>query len=289
MEAVTIAHRMAGTFTHEVPHNRLRELLAEAERIAPVDDPGVAAQLAAAAAWNDRAEKASPDPHFAVAALAAARRAGDPVLISGALAANAEAARAAGQYRQAHKLSVERYQLTGRLDRHEIRAGFEISDSRSITLAVAAGDLPGALSMAEPTSSDSLAADQPMTLFRRVIALALPGHFDAAAADATSMWQAWQRAGTPSANWAAPAAYAGVLISGLRGDSDGAAEWRDRSAELAAGHTRRSMALFTAFADARVELHHGHYDQAAAALAWQGIAERPWYDNTPHWDYDAYA
>jgi hypothetical protein len=128
MEAVTIAHRMAGTFTHEVPHNRLRELLAEAERIAPVDDPGVAAQLAAAAAWNDRAEKASPDPQFAAAALAAARRAGDPVLISGALAANAEAARAAGQYRQAHKLSEERYQLTGRVDRHEIRR-----DSRSAT------------------------------------------------------------------------------------------------------------------------------------------------------------
>jgi hypothetical protein len=49
------------------------------------------------------------------------------------------------------------------------------------------------------------------------------------------------------------------------------------------------MALFTACADARVELHHGRYDQAAAALAGLGIAERPWYDNTPHWDYDAYA
>jgi hypothetical protein len=60
--------------------------------------------------------------------------------------------------------------------------------------------------MAEPARSDSLAADQPMTLFRRVIALALQGHFDAALADATSMWQAWQRAGTPSASRTAPAA-----------------------------------------------------------------------------------
>jgi predicted ATPase/DNA-binding CsgD family transcriptional regulator len=288
-EAVTVAHRLSGTFEREVPGNRLRRLLAEAARIAPAGDPVAAAQLAAAAAWNARAEKAAPEPQLAAAALAAAHRTSDPVLISSALDAAAEAARAAGQYRQAHKLSLERYQLTGRLRRHEVRAGFEISDSRSITLAVAAGDLPGALSMADPASSDPLAADQPMTLFRRVIALALQGDFDAALADATGMWQAWRRAGAPPAHWTAPAAYAGILIYGLRGDSNGAAEWRDRAAELAAGHTGRSMILFAAFTDARVALHHGHYDEATAALAGLGIGERPWYDNTPHWDYDAYA
>jgi hypothetical protein len=48
------------------------------------------------------------------------------------------------------------------------------------------------------------------------------------------------------------------------------------------------MVLFAAFTDARVALHQGHYDQAAAALAEAGIGERPWYDSTPHWDYDAY-
>ena len=85
--------------------------------------------------------------------------------------------------------------MTGRLSRHDVRAGYEISDSRSITLAVAAGDLPGALSMADPAVSDPLAADQPMTLFRRVIALALQGEFDAALAAATGMWRAWLRAG----------------------------------------------------------------------------------------------
>jgi hypothetical protein len=73
MEAVTVAHRIAGTFTHEVPHSRLRELLAEAERLAPADDPVAAARLAAAAAWNAQAEKAAPDPQLAAAALAAAR------------------------------------------------------------------------------------------------------------------------------------------------------------------------------------------------------------------------
>ena len=187
-------------------------------------------------------EKAAPDPQLAAAALAAARRAGDPVLISGSLDAAAQAARAAGKYRQAHKLSVERSQLQGRLPRHEVRAGFEISDSRSITLAVAAGDLPGALSMADLAASNPLAGDQPMTLFRRVIALALQGDFDAAIADAAGMWQAWLRAGAPPAHWTAPAAHAAVLVCDLRGDSDGAREWRDRAAKLAAGQHQEEPA-----------------------------------------------
>jgi predicted ATPase/DNA-binding CsgD family transcriptional regulator len=289
VEAVTVAHRIAGTFKHEVPHSRLRDLLAEAARMTPADDPVAAAQLAVAEAWNARAEKATPDPQLAAAALAAARRAGDPVLISVGLDSVAEAERAAGRYRQAHKLSVERSQLVGRLSRHDVRAGFEISDSRSIALAVAAGDLPGALSMADPASSDPLAADQPMTLFRRVIALALQGDFDAAIADATGMWQAWLRAGAPPAHWTAPAAHASVLVCDLRGDSDGVREWRDRAAKLAAGRARRSLVLFAAFTDSRAALHYGRYDQAAAALAGLGIGERSWYDNTQHWDYDAYA
>jgi hypothetical protein len=288
-EAATVAHRIAGTFKHEVPHRRLRDLIAEAARIAPADDPVATAQLAAATAWNAGAEKATPDPQLAAAALAAARSAGDPILISGGLDAAAEAARAAGKYRQAHKLSVERSQLISRLSRHEVRAGFEISDSRSITLAVAAGDLPGALSMADLAARNPLVGDQPMTLFRRVIALALQGDFDAAIADATGMWQAWLRAGEPSAHWTAPAAYAAVLVCDLRGDRDGMREWRDRAAKLTAGRTRRSLVLFAAFTDSRAALHRGRYEQAAAALDGLGIGERPWYDNTRHWDYDAYA
>jgi len=78
------------------------------------------------------------------------------------------------------------------------------------------------------------------------------------------------------------------LVCDLRGDSDGVREWRDRAARLAAGHTRRSLVLFAAFTDSRAALHHGRYDQAAA-LAGLGIGERPWYHNTRHWDYDAYA
>jgi hypothetical protein len=100
-EAVVVAHRISGTFEQDVPHSRLREFLAEAARIAPAEDPVLAAQLAAAAAWNARPEKATPDARLAAAALAPARRAGDPILVSSGLDAAAEAERAAGRYRQA--------------------------------------------------------------------------------------------------------------------------------------------------------------------------------------------
>ena len=287
-EAATVAHRIAGTFERQVPHGLLRDLLAEAVRTAPAADPVSTAQLAAATAWNASPEKTAPDPQLAATALAAAQQADDPVLISGGLDAVAAAERAAGHYHAARERSAERHDLISLLSRHDLRAGYEISDSSDITTAVAAGDLPGALSMADLAARDPIAADQPMTLFRRIIALALQGDFDAAIAEAGRMWEAWLRTGAPPGHWMAPAAYAGVLAHGLRGDRDGARHWRDRAAELAAGRTTRNIALFAAFTDARVALHHGRYDQAAAACAGLGIGELPWYD-TQHWHYDGYA
>jgi hypothetical protein len=102
------------------------------------------------------------------------------------------------------------------------------------------------------------------------------------------MWESWLRTGAPPANWTAPAAYAGVLVHGLRGDSEGERLWRSRAAELAAGQTSRNLAAFAAFADSRVALHHGRYEQAATALAGLSIGDRPWYDSQ-HWYYDTYA
>lgn len=163
-----------------------------------------------------------------------------------------------------------------------------ISDSSSITVAVATGDLPGVLSMSDLAAGNPLAGDQPMTLFRRVIALALQGDFDAAIAQATAMWKSWLRAGRPPGHWMAPAAYAGVLVHGLRGDSHRTREWRGRAADLAAGRTNRNIACFAAFADSRIALHHGRAEQAAATLAGLGVGEWPWYDSQ-HSYYDAYS
>ena len=61
-EAVMVAHRISGTFEREVPHTRLRDLLAEAARIAPAGDPVLAAQLAAAAPGTPGRRKPHPTP-----------------------------------------------------------------------------------------------------------------------------------------------------------------------------------------------------------------------------------
>jgi len=55
------------------------------------------------------------------------------------------------------------------------------------------------------------------------------------------------------------------------------------------GQTTRNIVFFAAFSDARVALHRGEHDQAVRVLGAVGMGERPWYDDTQHWDYDAYA
>jgi hypothetical protein len=137
--AVTVAGRFAASFSDEVPHDRLRDLLAAAERAAPPGEPAVAALVAAARAWSARAEKESPDPALAAEALAAARRSGDPVLISGALAAAAAAAAEAGQLRLSYRLIQERAVLVDRLPRHDPCTGAEIVDTIHTAADSAAG------------------------------------------------------------------------------------------------------------------------------------------------------
>jgi hypothetical protein len=134
-------------------------------------------------------------------------------------------------------------------------------------VAVVAGDQPAALSMANPATRDPLAADQPMTLFRRVIALAR---------EATSM----PRSPTPpacgnhgcgqehrQATWLAPAAYAGAFVCGLRGDGDAVPQWRGRAAERAAGQLSGNLTVFAAFADASAALEE-------SLAGWQRIGSR---------------
>ena len=49
-------------FPQETPHDRLRQLVAEAARLAPDGDPVTAAYLASADAWTTQPEKSVPDP-----------------------------------------------------------------------------------------------------------------------------------------------------------------------------------------------------------------------------------
>jgi len=287
--AATIADRFAGYFPQEATHDRLRQLVGEAADFAPADDPVTAAYLASAAAWTSQPEKSVPDPALVDEALAAARRTGDAVLISGALDAVVEALDASGRLREAHQVNKERAALLGQLSRHDPRTGAEVIDTFHMVteIAVTAGDLPDALSTARMAQDDDIAAGQPhMAASKPILPLVLQGRFDEALTQAASMWEAWQRAGRPPARWMGPAAYAAVLAHGLRGDDDGHDEWLARLSELTGTGAHRAsgtnLASFAAFCDARIALHHGRIDAAVAAVADLPLGVQSWY-NTPRW------
>jgi predicted ATPase len=287
--AATIADRFAGNFTFEMPHDQLCGLVAEASRIAPPDDPVTTAYLASAAAWTTQPEKSVPDPALVGDALAAARRTGDPVLISGALDAVVEALDASGRLREAHQVNRERAALLGMLARHEPRTGAEIVDTFHMVteIAVTAGDLPDALATARMAQDDDIAGGQPhMAASKAILPLVLQGRFDDALAQAATMWDAWQRAGRPPARWMGPAVYAAVLAHGLRGDDKEHDDWlvRLRAITGTGAHrvTGTYLASFAAFSDARIALHHGRLDAAVIAVADLPLGLEPWY-GTPRW------
>ena len=287
--AATIADRFAGNFPAERPHDLLRHLVDEAARVAPAGHPVTAAYLASAAAWTTQPEKSVPDPALVDDALAAARKTGDPVLITAALDAVVEALDASGRLREAHQVNKERAALLGRLSRHDPRTGIEIVDTFHMVteIAVTAGDLPDALATARMAQDDEIAAGQPhMAASKPILPLVLQGRFDEALAQAASMWDAWQRAGRPPARWMGPAAYAAVLAHGLRGDDAGHDEWLARLTALTGTGAHRAsgtnLASFAAFSDARIALHQGRIDAAVAAVADLPLGHEPWY-GTPHW------
>ncbi len=292
--AVTVADRFTASSPEEVPHEDLCHLLETAARAAPPGDVAVAALLAAARAWNARGEKESPDPDMAAEALTVARRSGDPVLISGALAAVVAAAREAGQLRENYRLIRERAMLLDRLSRHDPRAGAEIVDTihAAANSAAIAGELPEALASARRGQGDSiLVGRQDMTLGMDVVPLVLQGKFDEALSHAAVMWDAWQREAPSASRWIALASHAAILAHGLRGDEEGCRLWRARVGELtsrADPAANRALAGFVAFADARIALHRGHLEQAVRATADLGIGSGPWF-GARHLQYDSFA
>lgn len=294
-DAVMIACRFAGGFPDEVPHERLNALLDEADRVAPADHPRARAHLAAAAAWNIQPDKLIPDADASDAALAAARAADDPVLISGVLDAVLSVAAIGGESRRAFQLSRERLELLERLPRHEPRAGPEILDTFQMAAkhALMAGALPDALATAELGRGDPIGGAEPhINASRLVVPLVLQGRFPEALDAAGAMRDSWKRAGTPTARWMAPAAYAIVLLHGLRGDADAAQRWTTFARQVLGTDdlaTSRNLMRFVTFVDARVAMHTGHI-QAASALARAGTSHEPgsWYAG-PRWDYDGYA
>jgi predicted ATPase len=286
--AVCIANRFPATFTELVPHQHLCRLLATADRCTVTGDRLVTAHLAAAHAWNANGEKTNPDPELTQVALAAARAAGDPMLVSAALDAVTSADGAAGRFRDAHRVSRERVQLFDRLPRLDPRIGVEIIDILHVAplVAVAAGDLPGAVTAAHRAWADPLSGLY-MRASKFLAPLVLSGRFAEALEYADTMWHGWLRVGRPTARWMAPAVHSAALAHGLAGRTEQHREWLDRARHMSepGGHSGIADS-FAAFAEPRRCLHTGAIDDALAGAV--DLAAEPAWSDSGHQFFDAY-
>ncbi|MFD2421777.1 hypothetical protein [Amycolatopsis pigmentata] len=288
--AVCVGNRFPATFTDLVPHERLCELMAEAEQAAAVTaDPLTEAYLAAARAWNATGLKTTPDLALTKVALDAARATGEAVLVSGALDAVSSADGSAGRFADAYRACDERLRLFDRLPRHDPRIGVEIVDTLHVVplVAISAGELPGAIRAAERSWEDELRGEY-MRASKFVVPLMLSGRFDEAGKYAGIMWDAWNRVGRPSARWMAPAVHAAGLVHGLRARQAEYDDWLARAHTMSeAGVHSGLYESFAAFALPREALQRGAYREAVSAAV--NLSTAPAWDQSPHQFYDAYA
>ncbi|GAB1515642.1 ATP-binding protein [Actinophytocola sp. KF-1] len=275
--AVTLATRFVGDFRHPVPTARRADLLARAAR-APVADSEHATVLATARAWQ-----AGADP---AAAIEAARDAGDPTLLQGALDSAGSAAARQGRLRKAYRIARERLDLQPLLTKHLPADGIEMFDlfhSASLC-AIAVGDLPGALAIAaRATEEDPVNRDYPfVSLLKYLAPLTLSGRFDEAVDLGERAFAEWRAAGAPRLAWLAPSVQLLELATGLRGDHG---LWRARTLEFAGNTDPRSrrLAATTAFVEARLAVHTGQLS-GADRLVRNAFAEfaQPWYRAYAH-------
>jgi hypothetical protein len=272
--ALLTAYRFTSGFPRPVPASRLAELTERAERAGAGADELVAAHLAAVAAWapGRDGEPPAPDPHRADVALEAARATGDAVLISACLDAVGAAAARAGRFRDADAVARQRHALLDRMERDRPYSAAEILDASHVAWlsALATGDPAAALAVAQAITDDDLLGAHPYRPASKLIPpLALLGRFDEVLRLAEAMWAGWRRSGNPVAAWVSPAASAVALVHGLLDNDAEHRLWQGRAGQALGGNPAigRDVAGFAVFVEARVALHLGALDGAAALAA----------------------
>jgi predicted ATPase/DNA-binding CsgD family transcriptional regulator len=265
-DAATWGDRFTAEFGVRLSHERLCELVDRARALAPPEDPLVAAHVAAATAWNGTSVLTTADVGLAEVALKAARRAGDTILIVGALDAVASAALDAGDWAKAAHLTQERIGMLDLLARHDPRSGGEIVDIFHMAgeASLAIGDLPASLAAARFAEGDPIGQALPqMTASHLLFPLAMQGKFDQALVQADEMRRAWEAAGRPTSGWMAPSVYAVAMIHWLRGDDRSARTWQTLAREVTV-HT--GVRGFEPFVEIRTNFYLGRLEDAVAVV-----------------------
>ncbi|TCC02757.1 ATP-binding protein [Kribbella soli] len=256
--AVTILNRYEMTRPAELPDDRGASLLPGES-----GGSGDSVLVRVARAWVDRFGVASAE-----AAVAAARRANQPLDLMSALDAYGTAVAAAGRLRDADASAKERLKLAADLPAHDPRAAAEIVDAFHVasTTAIAVGDIVEALRLAQ-LISDPVHGHPYITAPRKVRAYALAGRFEDAVQAADVMWSGWRAAGCPPRVWMASAAAAAALAHGLLGSGQEGV-WQARALEIARvtdATDDGGLAAPAAFVEARLAVHR--HDTNPTALS----------------------
>jgi predicted ATPase/DNA-binding CsgD family transcriptional regulator len=272
-QAVECAVRFAGGLDEAVPVERLSGLVADARGLAPPTDRAASGWVALAESLMATGESDGTDLVTAEAALADARSADEPALISAAMDAVGGALMKQGRHRDSYRIYRERMDVVARLHLYDPQGAYEIDDAINMVAesGSAAGELREALALQRAAFVAYDVQTRPAhAAAKLVVNLALTGWFDEAAATAERMWSAWVAAGSPFAGWMAPPLLAAALAHGLRGDEAAHREWVRRTAMLDPGDDplrRRHAGAFAAFVVARVALHAGDVEQSRSVTA----------------------
>ncbi|MFD2357584.1 hypothetical protein ACFSTC_62375 [Nonomuraea ferruginea] len=235
----------------------------EAAAAGDLDDPYVAAHVAAARAWS------TGRPDVAGRALEAARATGDPVLTSSALdavicaadrggtgqggvPAGGGAAQAAA--RHGRRRPADRYRDRRRAAHRVLLRRRRRRPARGLEGGPDGG---GRRRHGQPSRAGSSS--------RLVPPLVLAGDFDQALARAAEMVDGQARVDAPPGRWMAPALGMVALAHGLRGDDTACQAWRARA--IAVGHigpASRYAPLIT-FIDARLAIHQADLTHTSPA------------------------
>jgi predicted ATPase/DNA-binding CsgD family transcriptional regulator len=258
--------RMAALFGSLLPLEERRRLLAEAELLAPSASASARAHIAAAHAWVDSGRSTTATLAGSQRAVEAATAADDPVVLADALDALASAARTQARHVESAQILITRAGLLTRLKPYEPRAGCEQIDIMHMALegALELGDLARALEVTRSASQHPLFGGVQHMLRRGlVLVLTLSGEFAGAIDQARSMRASWERTGGAPAGWLAPAADLTAMACTLRREPEQAREWHEFAGVL---RTNPAHPL-EHFALARVAVHEGRWEDAAAIIA----------------------
>ncbi|MFC4948580.1 ATP-binding protein [Pseudonocardia sp. GCM10023141] len=284
-QAAELINRARGIIA-ELPSDDVVAELIAAARTHAGGDRGALARIAVAEAFAcsvvpqepcviDESARASADH-----ALALAQAAGEPLIESAALDRLTTVHLAGGRLQSGLELALRRTELLAPLP-PDADMGFEMSDAHVMATesAIAAGDLPTALRLAEQLRDLSLHRDVGhVGSARLILVTALSGDWDVTLANADRFRDGWERAGRPRVATLRKSATAIASVHGLRGDDASRAEWLAVVEALAPVGRAPEDFRSGEFFDALLWLHSGDPARALRELSVEPQQFRRWAD-----------